>query len=340
MHSPCYSRITQHITAVLLHGWQVANTKALQAGDTRSQAAGAASATASPSQSLGISPNVTLWGDCDLTYRGELGLTHTDVTRPFQSSYLPSLCQPICSASLHSLHKCIPAFLLIFPQQPISNVFSSCSHSHSPWFPPLFSLQLSTPSSSHLWLTALHILSSTLLISSKLSLCCSFPSLSLFSSGSKSCSLRGSSTSSWSSSVAAFPFLYCVPATSREDAKFLPCLHLKEKNNKTIHMYWFWGFFFFALKILKYLALVSVNFVSQVLESLALFCSFLYLVLGLHFSLQCPKSASTEKPHISGWGGIACFKNIQHDWCWGWGRQRRLLWDVFSPLGANPDSHQ
>ena len=159
------------------------------------------------------------------------GLAHTDVTTLFQSPCLPSPCQPLRSAPIRSLHTYIPAFLLLtLPHQPFSNAFSSCSHTHSPWLPLLFPLQLSTPPSSHLWPTALCRLSSALLTPAKPSHFCYFPYLLLFSSGSKSCSLRGLCSSSWHSS-AWLPSH--SPAVSQAPAEEMPNFYLVGILKKT-----------------------------------------------------------------------------------------------------------
>lgn len=72
----CSIRITQHTTAVLLHGWQVADPRARSVGDTGAQAASAASAPASPSLDkwvFGHHLQRSLVEGCALTKRGVVG---------------------------------------------------------------------------------------------------------------------------------------------------------------------------------------------------------------------------------------------------------------------------
>lgn len=198
------------------------------------------------------------------------GLAHTDVTTPFQPPCLPSPCQPLCSAPICSLYTYLPAFLLLpLPHQPFSNTFSGCSHTHSPCLPLLFPPQLSTSPSSHRWPAALHILSSALLTPAKPYPFCSFPSLLLFRSGSKSCSLRSLSSSSWPSSAWLPSHSPAVSQASAEETPNFYLVSILKKNNRQQVLV------FFCLEAIKALSLIGVNSVSQVSQSLIVLCSFL-----------------------------------------------------------------
>lgn len=156
------------------------------------------------------------------------------MTTPFQSPYLPSPWQPLCSAPIRSLHTHIPAFLLlILPHQPFSNASSGCIHTHTLWLPLPFPLQSSTPPSSQLWPISLHTFSSALLTPPKPFHFCFFPSFLLFGSRSKSCSFRDLSSSSWCSSSWLPSHSPSVSQASAEEMPNFYIVILKKKTYKT-----------------------------------------------------------------------------------------------------------
>lgn len=161
MHISCCVRITEHRTTVLLHNWQVADTKVQQVGDVRGQGVSTALSSTSPerrvfehhSQSSFVKGcALPRWGVVGRDQWGTLAYTaHTDLTPASPSPSLPASYQPLCSYPLPT-HIIPTLFLLILLHQSFSSAFSSYGHDHSPWLP------LPSPaiiSSSHLLPTAL-----------------------------------------------------------------------------------------------------------------------------------------------------------------------------------------
>lgn len=180
MHISCCARITEHTTTVLLHNWQVADTKARQVGDVRGQGVSTALSSPSPdkrvfehhSQSSFVkSCALPRWGVVGRKQRWAVAYTaHKDLTPAFPSPSLPSPCQPLCSYPL-TTHT-IPALHLLIPlHQPFSVIaIATLPGSHS-FFPcnylllpapishpqhcslsnPLFSHQLSLPTPASFW---------------------------------------------------------------------------------------------------------------------------------------------------------------------------------------------
>lgn len=166
MHTSCCVRITEHTTAVLLHNWQVADTRAQQAGGVRGHRVSTALSSPSPEK-------MSLWAPlpvqlCEGLCSPQMGCSGKDTQAscglhsshrsdsnfpvPLLTFTLPA---PLLCSSPLSAHTTPASLRLILLHQPSSSAFSSCSHSHSPWLPLLLPLQLSPSPSSHVSPTAL-----------------------------------------------------------------------------------------------------------------------------------------------------------------------------------------
>lgn len=119
-------------------------------------------------------------------------------------------------------------------------------------------------------------------------------------------------------SMAAFPFLCCVPGTSRADV---------EKKQHSLGG-------IFCLKLLKYLTLITVIFVPWVSQSWVLLGSFSLACVGIDFCLHSTKTLSEKKKnnnsHLSGWGEKAHFISVHHDSLSRKAGKSELLWPTLT----------